>query len=346
MQESPVNRADLLREARFDVLRSAQVIADLNAGVPVTFAPKEIEDLLPPILRQTYLDDATFAQLAANAGNDLHLRLAPRNIVVSFPSLDPTPADRLSITDLAASSLAIWEICLNVKNVLEALDQSESIEPPQVTVMPGSTAFHFGGGTLLVSAVGLVMAVHSLLPAELATMTTVWGGSVLSMLGIVDRIFSWRKINAEAQKLRADARKADAETRRLDDERKANAEARKAEAEAQKAEAEARKAEHEARKAEADARRAEAEADSLCKAAQEKSRTRKQSTANSKPKPASGLLPQDRIDVEARARGIWPPLANHVINRVEPTVADVTSSYPQGITSTLASSAGRAASAS
>jgi hypothetical protein len=329
--QSPSNRASLVREARFDALRSAQVIADINAGVPVTFMPREVEDLLPLILRQTHIDDATFAQLAADAGNDLQLTVVPRSIAVSFPFLDPTYADQLTITELAASSLVMWEICLNVRNVLEAIDLHEELVPPHVTVTPGSTNFNLLGGTVLASAIGLVMAAHSALPADVATMTAVWGGSVVSLLGIVDRISSWRKTSAEVAKLRAEARKAEAETRRLNDERKASAETRKAEAEARKAEVEAWKA--------------EAEANSLCEEAHERARTRQQEMAGREPKPASALIPQDRIDEEARARGIWPPLANHLINRVEPTVADVTLRYPQGITSTSANSSGAAGSA-
>src|SRR5262249_7994561 len=147
-----------------------------------------------------------------------------------------------------------------------------------------------------------------------AATTAIWGGSVVSMLGIIDRISSWRKTAAEVEKLRAEARKTDAEARKLMDERKADAEARKADAEARKADAEARKAEVDVRKAAAEALRAEAEANSLCAELQKNFGTREELMAKSQPKPASALLSQDWIDGEAKNRGIWAPLATHLIN--------------------------------
>lgn len=128
-------------------------------------------------------------------------------------------------------------------------------------------------------------------------------------MGITDLIFSWRQSFAEVEKLAAETRKLEAEEQKIliDVERVTS-----------------------------DLRTTEAE--SLLKAAHEKLMNLDQLRANSRPKPASSLLPQQDIAYEAKAYGIWPPLATHLINRVVPTIADATQNYPEKITSSRGSS--------
>lgn len=96
------------------------------------------------------------------------------DVVVSVPFVRASGSQLLPITELAASSMVMWEISLRVKEVLEALDVREPLEPPGVTVTPGSTTFSFGGGTLLVRGIGLVIAAHAALPLGAAAAIAYW----------------------------------------------------------------------------------------------------------------------------------------------------------------------------
>jgi len=304
------NRGNLLRDAGFDVLRIATIVADIDAGMPLNFTLREVEDLLPAILRQTSIDDVTFAKLAAEAGIELSRGSAPDVVVVSIPFLSASGSQQLPITELASSSMVMWEISLRVKEVLEALGVREPLDPPGVTVTPGSTTFSFGGGTTLVSGIGLVIAAYAALPLGAAATIAYWGGSLVSLLGITDLIVSWRRSLAEVEKLTAETRKIEAEEQKIL---------------------------IEVERLTSDLRNTEA--GSLLKAAHEKLVNLDRSRADSQPKPASALLPRQDIDIAANAYGIWPPLATHLINRVVPTIADATQNYPERITSSTGYSA-------
>jgi hypothetical protein len=312
--QSPSSRGVALSEAGLDMFRIAIITADLEAERPVSFNLKEVEGLLAAILRQTSIDDATFAKVAAEAGIKLS-RGSTDDVVVSVPFVTARGGQQLPITELAASSMVMWEISLRVREVLEALDVSEPLDPPGVTVRPGSTTFSFGGGTLLVSGIGLVIAAHAALPLGVAATIAYWGGSLVSVLGITDLIFSWRKGFAEVEKLKAETLKLEAEEQKiLIEVERATSEVRKLDAE------------------------------SLLNAAHERLMKLDEMRANSQPKPAAALLPRQDIAFQAEAYGIWPPLATHLINRVLPIIADATRNYPERITSSRGSS-GRAAGA-
>lgn len=66
------------------------------------------------------------------------------------------------------------------------------------------------------SGIGLVIAAYAALPVGLAATVALWGGSVVSLLGIPDLIFSWKRNAAEKEKLLAERDKLAAETRKLD----------------------------------------------------------------------------------------------------------------------------------
>jgi hypothetical protein len=161
-----------------------------------------------------------------------------------------------------------------------------------------------------VSGIGLVIAAHAALPFGTAAAIAYWGGSLVSLMGITDLILSWRRSFAEVDKLQAETGKLKAEEQKIL---------------------------IEVERLTVELRRTEAE--SLLRAAQEKLRTLEEVRANSQPVPASALLPQEKVAAEAKNYGIWPPLANHLINRVVPAIADVTQNYPKAITSSSGPSA-------
>src|SRR5579862_7902869 len=114
--QAPSNRGPTLKEAGLDRFRIAAITPDLEAGKPVNFAVKEVEDLLATILRQISIDDATFAKVAAEAGIKLS-HDSTAHVVVSVPFARAIGGQNLPITELAASSLVMWEISLRVKEV-------------------------------------------------------------------------------------------------------------------------------------------------------------------------------------------------------------------------------------
>ncbi len=307
IQLPPPSRGLALREASLDVFRIAGITAALEAGRGIELDRAEAELLLTAILRQVSINDTTFGKVAAEVGIDLSSK-STADVVVSVPFMKASGGQRqLPITELAASSMLMWEISLSVKKVLEGIGVKESLEPPEVTVRAGSISFSFGGGTLLVSGIGLVIAAHAALPPGDATMISCWGGSIISMLGIMDLVFGWKKVLAEADKL--------------------SAEARKLEAEGQKITAEAKKIETEL----------------LLNAAHERLEKRDEARASSQPRLASALLDRQETMLQAKQYGISPALATHLVNRVLPTVAEATQDGRAKITSSLGLSSRQAA---
>lgn len=146
---------------------------------------------------------------------------------------------------------------------------------------------------------------------EIGLRASLWGGSLVSRMGITDLVLSWTRTAAEREKFLAEKDKLAAETRKL--------------------EAETRKILIENSNAKADAKAASA--DLLCSAAHERlvesSEARERSTLAA----PSALLTEDEIRSQAKLYGISSALAAHLLNRVLPTVADATRSYPQAITS-------------
>lgn len=126
------------------------------------------------------------------------------DIVVSVPFAREGGDRGLPITELAAASLVVWEISLRVKEVLEGINTTVSISPPVVNVSTGSTSFNLGGGTVLVSGIGLVIAAYAVLPSGVAATIALWGGSLVSAMGITDLIFNWRRTSAEIEKFLAE----------------------------------------------------------------------------------------------------------------------------------------------
>jgi hypothetical protein len=167
-----------------------------------------------------------------------------------------------------------------------------------------------------VSGIGLVIAAHAALPFGVAATIAFWGGSIVSALGITDLIFSWTRSLAEREKLVAEKDKLAAETRKL--------------------EAETRKIIAEREWVDVDAKAAEAE--SLLNAARERLSQASEARERGPLTPPSALLDLDEIRSQARTYGIPSALAAHLINRVLPTVADVTRNYPEAVTASPRSS--------
>jgi hypothetical protein len=310
---APASRGEAFKEAGLDILRIAAITANLEARKPVEFYTQEAESLLAAILRQLSVDDETFSKVAAEAGIDFS-RFSTADVVVSIPFVRAMGGQQqLPITELSASSMVMWEISLQTKEVLDALGVGESLEPPGVTVKPGSTTFSFGGGTLLVSGIGLAIAAHATLPFGAAATIAYWGGSLVSIMGIIDLVLNWKKTLAESDKLAAETRKLEAEQQKI------------------LIEVERATAEEKA-----------LDAESLLTAAHDRLMKLDATRANSQPKPASGLLAREDIEFQAAAYGMSPALATHLINRVVPTIADATQNYPGKIVSSRGSS-GRAA---
>jgi hypothetical protein len=206
--------------------------------------------------------------------------------------------------------VVIWEISLRVKQVLEEIGVAEPLEPPQVSVRAGSTNFTFGGGTLLVSGIGLVVAAHAALPIGLAADIAFWGGSISSILGVSDFVFGWRKTNAETRNLFAEEEKLRAETHKI------TAETGKLIAE-----------------------RGKMESETLLNTALLTLRQLEVQKMNQQVVPASALLAPEAIAAEAKRYGLSPALATHLINRIEPALKDANRSFPAAITPLLNTSA-------
>lgn len=322
LQPSTV-RGSVLRDAGVDVLGVAAIMADLEERRSIDFhlSPEEIDTLLTLILRRTPVEDSTFAAIASETGMKLGDK-SGIDVVVSVPFARERGDRGLPVTELAAASLVVWEISLRVKEVLEGINTTTPFSPPVVSVSPGSTSFNFGGGTVLVSGIGLVIAAHAALPLGVAATIAFWGGSVVSAMGITDLIFSWTRTSAEKEKFVAEKDKLAAETRKL--------------------EAETQKILIENAKAEADAKASEAE--SLLNATRERLLQSSNARERGPLTPPSALLTKQEIRSQAKLHGIPSALAAHLINRVLPTVADATRDYPQKLTSSPRSS-GRAAGA-
>ncbi|MGA8030136.1 MAG: hypothetical protein WB992_23565 [Bryobacteraceae bacterium] len=321
--QPPAIRSSVLREAGLDPFGIAAISDDLEAGRSIDFplTPEEIDNLLAVVLRRTPIEDSVFGDIVSQAGIKLRDKTGT-DVVVSVPFAREGSDYALPITELAASSLIVWEISLRVKQVLEAINTTASFSPPEVNVTVGSTSFSFGGGTMLVSGIGLVIAAHAALPLGVAATIAFWGGSLVSAMGITDLIFSWTRTSAEREKFLVEKDKLAAETH--------------------KPEAETRKILIENAKAAADAKSAEAQ--SLLDAAREKLLQSDHAKERSPLSPPSALLTQEEIRSQAKLYGIPLALATHLINRVLPSVADATRNYPQKVTSTPRSS-GRAAAA-
>ena len=315
--QPPTIRGSILRASGLDPLGIAAVIADLEAERSIDFRlkPEEIDSLITVILRRTPIADSSFAEIVSETG----IKLAEKtgiDVIVSVPFARERGDHGLPITELAASSLAIWEISFAVREVLEGIDSELSFSPPVVSVSPGSTSFSFGGGTLLVSGIGLVIAAHAALPLGLAATIAFWGGSLISAMGITDVVLGWTRTAAEREKFLAEKDKLAAETLKL------NAETQKILIENAKANADAKAA----------------AANLLCDAAHERlvgSSEARERIALAAP---SALLTKDEIRFQAKLYGIPSALAAHLLNRVLPTVADATRSYPQTVTSSPSSS--------
>ena len=319
----PSSRGYALQKVGFDILRSAAITADLESGKPIDFQRGEAEVLLVVILQEISVDDATFGAVAAEIGVELSSR-STADIVVSVPFAGATgDQQQLPITELAASSMVIWEISLRVKEVLDGIGVRELLGPPDVAVRPGSTTFTFGGGTLLVSGIGMAIAAHAALPLGAAASIAYWGGSIVSALGIVELVLNWKKSLAETDKLAAETRKLEAETQKL-------------EAEEQKLEAEEQKLLIEVERATSEVKKLEVE--SLLNAAQERLMKLDEARALGHPKPAAALLPLQEIVDQARTYQLSPALAAQLINQVVPAVADATKNYPERLTASRGSS--------
>ncbi len=305
--------SSLPREVRAELFSAAGITGALGRAIELT--PTQGRAILPLLLQRVTVDDGTFARLASEANINLITSKKLSHVVVSVPFISKSRVAEIPITELAASSVVVWEICLRVKEVQEGIGIGEDFDPPDVRVERGSINFSLGGGPSLIGGIGLVVAAHAALPLGAAATIAYWGGSLVTALGLIETIFSWRKTYVEIEKTTAEKEKFEMETRAKSFEvLKLTAETRKLEAEA------------------------------LLNAASEALKRVELERVGRQLVPASSFLPQETIVAEAELYGLDPALATHLVNRVLPIVADATKSYPSTITSSSHGS-GRAAGA-
>src|SRR5689334_17150489 len=85
----PAMRSDALRQAGFDILRAAAIVAEIDSGNPIDLRREEAELLLATILQQISLDDATFAAIASEIGIELTSNSAS-DVVITVPFVRAT----------------------------------------------------------------------------------------------------------------------------------------------------------------------------------------------------------------------------------------------------------------
>ncbi len=206
---------DSVIEQLFDSLRPAErqnVLREAGRGERAGLDifekpdPREVKLLVPPLLRRIHVPNEMFKLVAREA----HISLAAEvpikelQIVVPFMTSDNAGHTGIPITELAAASLVFWELSLRVASVFSALEISESLEPPEVEVKLGSTNFTVGGGPLLVSGVGFIIAAHTAFQPGPGADVAFYGGSILAVLGLIDLIIGWQKTIVEIQKTKGE----------------------------------------------------------------------------------------------------------------------------------------------
>jgi hypothetical protein len=159
-----------------------------NTDLTVAFFPSEILDL-----RQN--QSTSGAQLIFEPHDGL---------------LSPTATD-LRLDILSAAGLTFFQLYADVASPAAMLDSDSP--PPDVKVEKGSVQYSFGGSSLLISGVSLVIACSAGL---VASPYAIVGGLGLATIGMVDQIINWRKTRADTRAAKSLISKSDLEKQKLE----------------------------------------------------------------------------------------------------------------------------------
>jgi hypothetical protein len=190
---------DFPKSERTLILREAGQEEHSFAGdIDVRFGPERI---IAAILRRISVSNEEFAFLLSEAGVNWDRYSIPLGAPI-WVAFAYGPAKDMVLTDVTASTVVLWEVSVRVAAVLDALSlKPQPLDPPVVhSVEPGSTTVSLGGGPLLVSGVGFLIAAASHMPPQ-ATVPMYVGGAFLASLGILEFVANWRRTIKEAAKL-------------------------------------------------------------------------------------------------------------------------------------------------
>jgi hypothetical protein len=198
----------LPRTERADILSEAGVMRRIEwdrerRGFLVKFSSEETRAIAVPLLRRVRLTDEQFREIARGGGIEFAHRTATPAVRLRF-AFEGTGLNGFPITQLAATSLIVWELSSRVAEVLLALEVPESLDPPQVVLGSGSANYTLGGGPMLVAGIGLIVAAHEAMTPGVGANFAHYGGALTAVLGLIDILISWKKTIAESDKMRSE----------------------------------------------------------------------------------------------------------------------------------------------